>query len=378
MNSLKRPMASVCALLLLSSVPAAHAASDGYAFIEGFGVQDDDRPLENKTLTPGVRLGLGSMIGKNSMGRASYNFNVFTNKIILKNGESAGNQGGLMLDFVQGFGSGGIQPFVFGGVGMVREKLGPVSDVFPAVEAGVGALTAVTSAFNVYASLSAQDVFDRKAVPDKDSFIDYRVALGIVVPFSQAPPPPPPKPADADGDGVPDASDKCPTTPAATADGCPPPAPVVEAAPPRDTDGDGIDDAVDTCPGTLGGLKVDDHGCVSAAAQSIVLKGVNFVPGSAELTPEAKGALDKAADALRGQAALKVEIGGHTDSTGDPKKNTALSQARAESVKKYLAGKGVDAGRLGAKGYGSSQPIADNKTKDGRAQNRRVELKVLQ
>ena len=77
------------------------------------------------------------------------------------------------------------------------------------------------------------------------------------------------------------------------------------------------------------------------------------------------------------RVALKVELGGHTDSSGDDKVNQALSQRRADSVKKYLAGKGIAADRLTAVGYGEAQPIADNKTKAGRQENRRVELKVV-
>jgi outer membrane protein OmpA-like peptidoglycan-associated protein len=70
-----------------------------------------------------------------------------------------------------------------------------------------------------------------------------------------------------------------------------------------------------------------------------------------------------------------VEVGGHTDSTGSRATNTRLSQARAESVMAYLVSKGVAAGQLAAKGFGPDEPVADNATREGRAQNRRVELK---
>jgi outer membrane protein OmpA-like peptidoglycan-associated protein len=73
---------------------------------------------------------------------------------------------------------------------------------------------------------------------------------------------------------------------------------------------------------------------------------------------------------------MKIEIGGHTDNTGDKIKNKTLSQNRAKSVKDYLISKGVDASRLSAIGYGDSKPIADNKTEQGRAQNRRTVFKV--
>jgi len=74
---------------------------------------------------------------------------------------------------------------------------------------------------------------------------------------------------------------------------------------------------------------------------------------------------------------LVVEIGGHTDDIGKNKTNQILSEKRAESVKQYLVGKGIDPVRIKSKGYGESQPIESNKTEEGRAKNRRIEFKVL-
>ena len=74
---------------------------------------------------------------------------------------------------------------------------------------------------------------------------------------------------------------------------------------------------------------------------------------------------------------LRLEIQGHTDDVGDDAKNLDLSQRRAESVKAYLVAQGIDEGRLEAKGFGETVPIADNKTKAGRAENRRVEFKLI-
>jgi outer membrane protein OmpA-like peptidoglycan-associated protein len=75
---------------------------------------------------------------------------------------------------------------------------------------------------------------------------------------------------------------------------------------------------------------------------------------------------------------IKLSIAGHTDNTGKPEKNQELSIARAEAVKSYLTGKGVNESRLTATGYGQDQPIADNTTTSGKAKNRRVEFKVSQ
>ncbi|MBV9147494.1 MAG: OmpA family protein, partial [Acidobacteria bacterium] len=74
---------------------------------------------------------------------------------------------------------------------------------------------------------------------------------------------------------------------------------------------------------------------------------------------------------------VQLEIGGHTDATGDPAKNMSLSQQRADSVRKILVSQGVDASRLSAKGYGSTKPIGSNDTLEGKAQNRRVEFVKL-
>lgn len=110
---------------------------------------------------------------------------------------------------------------------------------------------------------------------------------------------------------------------------------------------------------------------------TLVLKGVNFLTGTASLTTDARLTLDSVVDTLKASPAVKVEIGGHTDSKGTPEANDSLSESRAKSVMAYLAGKGVEADRMTAKGYGSSAPLADNDTAEGRELNRRVELKVV-
>jgi outer membrane protein OmpA-like peptidoglycan-associated protein len=177
-------------------------------------------------------------------------------------------------------------------------------------------------------------------------------------------------PLDSDGDGVADNLDKCPDTPAgATVDaaGCP-----------LDGDKDGVPDGIDKCPNTAAGTRVDATGCPMVFEEGttrVVLQGVTFQTGSAQLTPAARAILDGVAQTLAANPDIKVEVGGHTDSTGSRATNVRLSQARAESVMAYLVGKGVAASRLTAKGYGPDEPVADNKTADGRAKNRRVELR---
>jgi len=109
--------------------------------------------------------------------------------------------------------------------------------------------------------------------------------------------------------------------------------------------------------------------------KSLVLEGVNFITDSADLTPESKDILDKVAESLKDWPEVDVEVSGYTDSVAGPEYNEGLSQHRAETVRDYLVNKGVASSRLSAKGYGERHPIATNKTAEGRARNRRVELR---
>ena len=111
----------------------------------------------------------------------------------------------------------------------------------------------------------------------------------------------------------------------------------------------------------------------------IILKDVNFALNSAELTPQSKQILDENRQVarLKEEPDMKVEVAGHTDSTGSDAYNQKLSERRAQAVVDYLISKGVDPNRLKAVGYGESKPIASNETEAGRAKNRRVELQIF-
>ncbi len=174
---------------------------------------------------------------------------------------------------------------------------------------------------------------------------------------------------DSDRDGVVDAQDKCPNTPAGVkvdASGCE----IVV-----DSDGDGITDNLDKCPDTKPAVKVDNKGCALAAV--IKLEGVTFATNSARLTQDSEAILNDAAETLRRNADLKVEVAGHTDNRGNRQHNIRLSQQRAEAVRTYLVSKGISSANLTAQGYGPDKPVADNASEQGRAANRRVELRLL-
>jgi outer membrane protein OmpA-like peptidoglycan-associated protein len=188
----------------------------------------------------------------------------------------------------------------------------------------------------------------------------------------------PPPPKDGDGDGIPDARDACPDSPGkASSDplqnGCP-----------GDLDGDGIRDDKDACPREKGPVTADPAttGCpkeIRVTGDAIILlHQVEFDTGTSKIRPKSAPILDEIADVLRQHAEITAaEVEGHTDNRGDDKLNTALSQGRAESVRKALIKRGIDAGRLSAKGHGPTRPAFANLTTEGRQKNRRVEIKIL-
>ncbi len=110
----------------------------------------------------------------------------------------------------------------------------------------------------------------------------------------------------------------------------------------------------------------------------IVLQGITFAFDSAEIRPEDEPLLDVAAEQLRSNADVRVQIVGHTDAKGTEEYNQGLSERRARSVADYLSRNGIARERLEIEGRGESEPVTSNDTADGRAQNRRVELDVLQ
>ena len=138
-------------------------------------------------------------------------------------------------------------------------------------------------------------------------------------------------------------------------------------------------DGVDKCAGTPAGAKVDETGCETVVEKEtpLVLEGVTFEVNSDKLTAASSATLDRVAESLKRSPNVRVEVGGHTDSSGSDALNQKLSQKRAEAVRAYLVSKGVDGSRVTAKGYGESQPAGDNKTAEGKARNRRVELRRL-
>lgn len=116
---------------------------------------------------------------------------------------------------------------------------------------------------------------------------------------------------------------------------------------------------------------------VEPAAPAFRLDGVTFASGSSELNPESHPRLDSVVEYLTHKKSARIEVSGHTDNVGSRAKNKKLSQKRADACREYLIGKGIEASRIEAVGYGDEQPVANNKDDEGRKQNRRIEAKEL-
>lgn len=189
--------------------------------------------------------------------------------------------------------------------------------------------------------------------------------------------------ADNDGDKVLDKDDKCPINAEdidqfEDADGCPDP----------DNDNDGILDANDKCPlkkEVFNGVD-DNDGCpdeggkVKLTCEEIKIDGkVYFASGKSKIKRKSLGLLGEVASVLKSAKFItKMRVEGHTDDRGRDSFNKELSQKRADAVRTYLISQGVEASRLDAVGFGEERPISSNKTRKGRAENRRVQFVVVE
>ncbi len=281
-----------------------------------------------------------------------------------------------------------FSPYVGLGVGGIQTDLksGTGSSTDPFADFGVG--------FFKYFDIGSGDIGLRADVryrwvdtdlPGVGDLQEPVARIGLVVALG-------PKPAlaepalgmDSDGDGVFDDADLCPGTPKGTpvdAKGCP-----VAV----DSDGDGVLDDQDLCPATGRGLAVDKRGCpignggkgfrVIGEGSERRFEDVHFAFDKSDLTGYAQEMLDSAATLINDLAQqypnLKVKIDGHTDWVGTDGYNMGLGERRANAVKQHLLRKGVAADRIDSTSYGESKPVAGNDTSDGRALNRRAEVRT--
>lgn len=251
-----------------------------------------------------------------------------------------------------------VSPFLSIGAGYIKDEPDAGRDFgSPLAQAGAGLLIDVAEnssgsfLFQLRPEVKVRwDFIDERP---NDHFVDYMAGIGFQFAWGSPRPAPAPAPAAAPSPPPP-----------------PPPPPA-----PKDSDGDGVLDPADQCPDTPRGTAVDSMGCPRKG--SVTLKGVNFEFNSAKLTSESRPLLDEVASDLTKHPRLKVELEGHTDSVGADAYNLKLSQQRADAVRGYLISQGVAPSQLTAKGYGESKPLVSNAAAEGRAENRRVAMGVI-
>jgi OOP family OmpA-OmpF porin len=384
----------VAALPLLATHPAWSDAQDGDLYISpmlSFIDANSERLYDNDR---GISLDVGGAISE------KWNFEVGLRKLTPE-GIGAQDQTELDFDFQRVFRrTARFSPYVLFGVGVIDAELDalPVDDSSASYSIGAGFTADIfgdaRAALRVEYRSRYDDLFSMRGDDDI-------VSIGLQFPFGGRPAPvvAPAVDPDTDGDGVPDSADRCPNTPrgqTVDADGCTividddrdgvPNA--MDRCPNTmagvavdangcevDADGDGVVDRLDRCPGTRAGAVVDVNGC--EIRDEITLPGVNFETNSDRLLPEAVGVLAEATQTLLRNPQLVVEVAGHTDSDGAADYNLDLSNRRAAAVRQFFIDRGVPADQLSARGYGETQPIAENNTSTGKAQNRRVVLRVL-
>jgi OOP family OmpA-OmpF porin len=240
---------------------------------------------------------------------------------------------------------GDVHPYLGGGAGQLKRDWdvpnGTLDETDEELNFGGGAHWFFTDNFSLRGDARYLFGFD-------DSTSDFTVSLGVSYRFGGSPSRPAPAPA---------------------------PEPEPE---PLDSDGDGVIDENDACPGTPAGRTVDERGCEPrfVAGESVQIE-VYFAFNSDAVDTNYLDDIQELADFMKRHPEMVAEIGAHTDSMGPEAYNQALSQRRAESVIGVLTDRfGIPADRLVARGYGESQPVADNSTEEGRAANRRVAVSL--
>jgi len=322
-------------------------------------------------------------------------------------------QTALSAQFSQEFDMGGLphELYLFGGLGYEYVVDGhDTFDSLPFFQAGLGAKYALTDSVKLLTEFKAMQVFDSNNDSD-DEDNEFTIMIGLNFPFMQGGSYKKVKTAildtdqdgvldnvdlcantpkgakvdaggcalqtvvvlDSDKDGVADSNDLCPNTKltenmTVSATGCP----IIVLL---DSDNDGITDDVDQCKDTPLETEVDESGCASTPPTMNL--GINFESNSAIIKKESMAKVQEFATYIKSLPAGAIaSIYGYTDSSGNAQKNRELSSKRAFAVRKALLAEGLEKRLVRAYGKGSTNPIADNETAEGRAQNRRIEAVI--
>ncbi len=280
-----------------------------------------------------------------------------------------------------------FRPYVLVGAGY--ERVGSGVDTFdsnPFIQGGAGLKYIINDSWAIRGEVKALQIVGG----DKEENNELIATVGFSIPFGTYAKEKPDI-IDTDGDGVMDQLDKCPKTPKGTkvdGSGCKLPEPdaktkqIIEPAPMSfdnnecpvktnlpDRDRDGVEDSIDQCPNTPCDFSVDKKGCPVKA----ILR-IHFDTDKASIRPESQPKVVKFSEFLMKNRGSLVKIEGHTDFRGSDNYNMILSKKRAASIQHSLIEYGVSPSRLSAVGKGEKEPVAENKTENGMAQNRRIEV----
>ncbi len=359
-KAILRAATLACALAASSTALAQSAGAagedGGYITLMPHYVSPDANRRGTTEDGAGMAFGYGHPLGR---GGWSWELHTFTERLNLTpDSVKDFERHGAGIDFNYRFRDDGLSPFFLLGGGVARNDVvvPQLNDNDYFANAAFGVVTGGLGRSEIRLRTELRYVRDRFEIANEGHKNDRRLGIGIEIPLGR-------RTVEVEREVVREVVREVPRDV---------PAQIV------DTDNDGVPDQNDRCPGTLQGLATDNRGCAAAAEQaSVRLEGVTFELNSARLTADATQTLSRVAEAMRGEPSLRAEIAGHTDSSGEDAYNLRLSQERADSVLQFLASQGIERSRLRARGYGETEPVADNGTPAGRERNRRVEFNVL-
>ncbi len=361
---------AVLALAGASSVAMAAADTtgssyDNYVYFGGFYLNaDKDRGRDGDSF--GYQAGVGTRLNKNIWVEGQF----FGDTIETGSGNKSDYyQTGLGVDLQYAFGQrSDFTPYIAVGAGGVFNDVvgGNHDKISPYANVGVGFTKSILGLEALRLRGELRAVYDDYDNGANQGFVDYRAAVGLEMALGNKEPEVVVKEVPVEKVVV----KEVPVERVVIKE-VPAPAPEPVAV---DDDGDGVINEKDKCPNTPQGAKVDGNGCV--VEQTLVMRDITFEFNSARLTANAQRLMENVVAFLRNDPSAQIAISGHTDNKGSDAYNLKLSRSRANEVRDYLVGYGIDASRLQAAGYGESRPVASNDSESGRELNRRVEFKI--
>jgi OOP family OmpA-OmpF porin len=354
----------LAAASILGVAGAAHAADDGssydtYVYFGGFYLDADNKRIPGGS--SGDSYGVQAGVGKRLSDRLWVEGLYFGSTIETGGAGTDFYQNGFGVDLQYAFGQRSeFTPYLLAGLGGVyNDVVGSSNDKFtPYLNVGAGFTRAIFGNEQLRLRGELRAVYDDYQFQGQDGMIDYRAMVGLEMGLGA------PREVIREVEKV--VIKEVPVERVVVQEVA---APVV-----LDSDGDGVPDDRDLCPNTPAGARVDANGCV--IEQTLVMRDITFEFNSARLTTNAQRLMENVVAFLRADPQARIIISGHTDSIGSEAYNLKLSRDRANEVRDYLIGYGIDAGRLTALGFGKARPIASNDTEIGRETNRRVEFRI--